>query len=75
MVEVVVEVLVVKVVVVVVVVMVARGPQCHTACRFSPEATAPVKIAARTYDGYTVLPVTSQRPRWLPSICTFFYIK
>lgn len=50
MVEVVVEVLVVEVVV-----MVARGPQCHTACRFSPEATAPVKIAAPTYDGYTVL--------------------
>ena len=50
MVEVVVEVLVVEVVV-----MVARGPQCHTACRFSPEATAPVKIAAPTYDDYTVL--------------------
>ena len=52
MVEVVVEVLVVEVVVV----MVARGPQCHTACRFSPEATAPVKIAAPTYDDYTLLP-------------------
>jgi hypothetical protein len=36
MVEVVIEVLVVEVVVVVVV---ARGTQCHTACRFSPEAT------------------------------------
>jgi hypothetical protein len=35
-VEVVVQVLVVEVVVA----MVARGPQCHTARRFSPEATA-----------------------------------
>lgn len=50
MVQVVVEVLVVEVVV-----MVARGPQCHTACRFSPEATAPVKTVAPTYDDYTVL--------------------
>lgn len=72
---------VVEVVVMVVeVVMVAGGPQCHTACRFSPEPplrghcpqepTAPVKIAVPTYDDYTVLPVMPQRTRRLPSIST-----